>query len=82
MVIVIIIIICRGPFFQSTVDQIQHLSDPPGAQSPTTPVIHGRQDMNKNGPKAIHRAQSPKEEGEAQPTWSSNSGLPHKRILK
>jgi hypothetical protein len=38
--------------------------------------------MNKNGPKAIHQAQSPKEEGEAQPTWSSKSGLPHKRILK
>ena len=41
-------------------DQIQHLSDPPGVQSPTTLVIHGRRNMRKNGLKAIHRAQSPK----------------------
>ena len=73
---------CRGPFFQSTVDQIQHLSDPPGVQSPTTLVIHGKRNMRKNGPKAIHRAQSPKEERKAQPTCSSNSSLPHKGILK
>jgi hypothetical protein len=26
--------LCRGLFFQSTMDQIQHLSDPPGVQSP------------------------------------------------
>jgi hypothetical protein len=74
--------LCRGPFFQSTVDQIQHLSDPLGVQSPTTLVIHGRRNMRKNSPKAIHRAQSPKEERKAQPTWSSNSSLPHKGILK
>jgi hypothetical protein len=73
---------CRGPFFQSTVDQIQHLSDPPGVQSPTALVIHGRRDKRKNGPKAIHRAQSPKEERKAQPTWLPNFSLPRKGILK
>ena len=73
---------CRGLFFQSTMDQIQHLSDPPGVQSPTTLVIHGRRNMRKNDPKAIHRAQSPKEERKAQPICLSNSSLPHKGILK
>jgi hypothetical protein len=73
---------CRGLFFQSTMDQIQYLSGPPGVQSPTTLVIHGRRNMRKNGPKAIHRAQSPKEERKAQPTWSSNSSPPRKGILK
>jgi hypothetical protein len=38
---------CRGLFFQSTTDQIQHPSDPPEAQSPTTLVIHGRPNMGK-----------------------------------
>ena len=38
---------CRGLFFQSTTDQIQHPSDPPEAQSPTTLVIHGRPNMRK-----------------------------------
>jgi hypothetical protein len=33
---------CRGPFFQSTVDHVQHLSDPPGVQKPASLVIHGR----------------------------------------
>ena len=74
--------LCRGLFFQSTMDQIQHLSDTPGVQSPTTLVIHSRRNMRKNSPKAIHRAQSPKEERKAQPTCSSNSSLPHKGILK
>ena len=73
---------CRGLFFQSTTDQIQHLSDPPEDQSPTTLVIHGRPNMRKNGPKAIHRAQSLKEERKAQPTWLSNFSLPHEGVLK
>ena len=73
---------CRGLFFQSTTDQIQHLSDPPEAQSPTTLVIHGRPNMRKNSPKAIHRAQSPKEKRKAQPTWLSTFSLPHEGVLK
>jgi hypothetical protein len=31
--------LCRGPFFQSKVDRVQHLNDPPEVQSPVT---HGR----------------------------------------
>jgi hypothetical protein len=58
---------CRGPFFRSTVDQIQHLSDPSGVQSPTTLVIHGRRNMRKNGPK--NHPPSPKSKrGKESPT--------------
>jgi hypothetical protein len=70
---------CRGPFFQSTVDRIQHLSDLPGVQSPTSLVIHGRQNMKRNGPKAIHQVQAPKRLTKAQPIYSPNSSLPHKK---
>ena len=73
---------CRGPFFQSTVDRVQHLSDLLGVQSPTSPVIHGRQNMKRNGPKAIHQAQAPKKLTEAQPICSPNSSLPHKKNLE
>ena len=70
--------LCRGPFFQSTVDQVQHPSDPPGVQNPASPVIHGRRNMKRNGLKAIHQAQTPNQLTKAQPIHSSNSSLPHK----
>ena len=50
-------------------DQVQHLSDPPGVQKPASPVIHGGQNMKRNGPKAIHQAQAPKRLTKAQPIY-------------
>ena len=58
---------CRGPFFRSTADRVQHLSNLPGIQGPSSPVVHGSQDMKRNGPKAIHQVQAPKKLTKAQP---------------
>jgi hypothetical protein len=74
---------CRGLFFfQSTTDQIQHLSDPPEAQSPTTLVIHGRPSMGKR-PKS--HPPSPKVQTKRtrpSPPGYQDFSPPHEGILK
>ncbi len=38
-------------FFRSTVDHIQHPSNLSGVQGPSSPVVHGSQDMKRNSQK-------------------------------
>ena len=48
-----------------------------GSKKPASPVIHGKQNMKGNGPKAIHQAQAPKSLTESQTIYSSNSSPAH-----
>jgi ABC-type bacteriocin/lantibiotic exporter with double-glycine peptidase domain len=58
-----LICVCRGPFFQSTADQVQHLSNLPGVQGPSSPVVHGSQNVKRNGLKPSTKSKTQKKEG-------------------
>ena len=52
-----------------------------GSKKPASLVIHGGQNVKRNGPKAIHQAQAPKRSTKPSPS-TPNSSLLHKKGLK
>jgi hypothetical protein len=53
----------RGPFFRSTADQVQHPSNLPRVQGPSSPVVHGSQNVKRNGQKPSIKSKTQKKKG-------------------